>query len=222
MCVTKVKNLILTIFFVVGDLKARISNLDKTKYTIYGPHLTNSYAQFKSPPLSATANADSYAWLATTKYFTAQGQSVYIRDDPTEDTTDEDEADPAQIFTSEDDNCEDAGQPAITDCQHIQVPTDYNNVKLGSACYTSGNRKWCDVDTFGSCQLSIGWDTTENGGKEPFLTDYQFSQYQINNFGTGQCSLHTETAPGACVQPQGTLCVTGYTFCMKRVGYSCP
>jgi hypothetical protein len=207
----------------VGDLKARVSSLDKTKFSIYGPDLCNRYAQFKSPPLSATANADSYAWLATSKYFTTQGQSIYIRDDPTEEATDEDEADPDHTFTSEDDNCDDAGKPTITDCQHIQVPTDFNNVNLdGGACYTNGNQKWCDIYTSGSCQLTIGWHTMANGGKEPVLSNNQFSQYQTKNFGIGQCSLYTENSPAACILPQGTPCVTAYTFCMKRVGYPCP
>jgi hypothetical protein len=180
------------------------------------------YAQFKSPARFATANADSYVWLATAKYFTSNGQGVYTRADAEESNDPDSVADPNQTFDSPDESCEANGTPALADCQQIQIPTDFNDVNLDSgACYTNGNRKWCDMYTSGSCQITIGWDTTENGGKSPFLTNNELASYQTNNFGQNECSPYTQNSPGACVIPQGTPCITSYTFCMKRVGYQC-
>jgi hypothetical protein len=174
---------------------------------------------FKSPPLAATANADSYALLASAKFFDVKGQKIFIRSDGDPDEIFFDDTN--QAIIAPEDICEDKDEPPTTDCKHIKVPTDTSNINLSNNCFTKGNRKWCDVQSFGSCQLSIGWDTSENGGKDPVLKNTEFNAFQTKNVGTKRCSPYNERSFAACVQPQGKPCTTGYTFCMKRVGFPC-
>ncbi|KAF2462188.1 hypothetical protein BDY21DRAFT_9066 [Lineolata rhizophorae] len=204
----------------IGDLRAKVSNLDQSQYEIYGVRLCEEYASFKHPPKSATANADSYAWLATAKFFSNTWGTTVSRDEGgSEDST---EPDPEQEFQDPEITCAERAEPLTTNCLQISIPDDFSLINLDDgACYTKGNRKWCDMYTFGTCQVTIGWDTSENGGQEPFLTHYALSVRFRDNLGDQQCAPAGVASPGGCLQPEGTPCATGYLTCIKRVGVDC-
>jgi hypothetical protein len=61
------------------------------------------------------------------------------------------------------DTCKAANQPETADCTVMDTPGGFEYIKLdsGYSCYYNGNRNWRDIHAFGTCQASIGWDTTQ-------------------------------------------------------------
>ncbi len=97
-------------------------------------------------------------------------------------------------------------------------------IDFGSACFTNGNNKWCDVYTFESCQVSIGWDTTVSGESGPDLDNSVLdAALQTAELGPSLCSPVFVDTPSVCsVQRLGAnTCTTAFTFCVKRVGQDC-
>lgn len=161
------------------------------------------------------SNADSYAWMATAKYYLDNWGTRITKREFEEDTAQADH--PVEV---PEEHCESQAQPETSDCSVIDMPTGQDYVKFeGLPCYSNGNRAWCDVQTFGTCQVTIGYDTTEG---QPNVTNDDLKRIVDNNLGKDQCSAHTEDSPKICaIGPPPAICTIPWKFCMKRVGVDC-
>jgi hypothetical protein len=192
----------------------RVSNLDKTKYQIYGSSLCYQFAQYKQPPKDAMSNADSYAWMATAAYYLENWGTRVTKREFEEDTAQVDN--PVEV---PEEYCESQGQPETSDCSVIDMPTGQDFIKFdGLACYSNGNRAWCDVQMFGTCQVAIGYDMTEG---KPNVTKDDLKKLVDDNLGKDQCSAHTKDTQKVCAVGRSGICSVPWKFCMKRVGVDC-
>ncbi|CAI6335151.1 unnamed protein product [Periconia digitata] len=197
----------------ITDISARVSNLDKSKVPIYGSSLCHQYAQFKQPAKYAMSNADSYAWMATAKYYLDNWGTRITRRE-----FEENNAQPDDTIETPESYCESQVQPEAADCSLITMPTGLEYIKFdGLACYSNGNRAWCDVHTFGTCQVSIGYDMNEG---QPNVTKEDLKKIVNNNLGKDQCSAHMEDTHRICAVG-ASVCTIPWKFCMKRVGVDC-
>jgi hypothetical protein len=127
-------------------------------------------------------------------------------------------ADPDNSAVDPDIICADASEPTTADCLGVQVSTtDFSSIDLSfQTCKTSGNQKWCDLFeyVFESCQVGIGWDTTANKGKDPFVRRADIGQLFVNNLddpGNSRCNMFAQDV-------SGTSGSTPWRFCIKRTG----
>ncbi|KAF2739129.1 hypothetical protein EJ04DRAFT_559937 [Polyplosphaeria fusca] len=204
----------------ISDLSQRINSIEKEPRPLYGSHACHTYAQFKSPPKWAPSNADSYAWMATAKYFQNKWGTRVTRELGDED---QDIFHPGGDYLDPENFCGSQGKPENFDCASIDIQSDNDLINLdsGYACYSNGNRNWCDIYTLDTCQVTIGWDT--NDGK-PSFSHGDLKTIANENLGGGQCSGHVEDKQEVCAVAQGlptALCKPAWKFCMKRVGVDC-
>ncbi|KAK5175353.1 uncharacterized protein LTR77_000492 [Saxophila tyrrhenica] len=228
----------------VGDARAFLAGRVpdpgfNDKFTsLYGPTFVKQYAKQNSPPVSkkpptlALVNADTYALFAASRFFSQQFRGTITRRQVDGDNADADPGDLVDLGTGQDlgdpeEACSAISQPLTEDCQQIQqamVVSDNSQVNYGSACYTNGNRKWCDVYTFESCQVSVGWDTTVSGDSGPTLfNNFLAEDLEGAALGPSLCSPFFKDNPKVCAIQRAPVstCTTPYTFCVKRVGQDC-
>jgi hypothetical protein len=120
-----------------------------------------------------TANSDSYTWLATETYFSNAWHNTFSRDEPPPSSDYEDTPDDDDTAIASDQVCEAKGAPSQDDCSTLllYIPDSANTIdptQFGH-CYTRDGTpfKWCDLYTAYSCQVSVGWNTSKNGGINP-------------------------------------------------------
>lgn len=136
----------------------------------------------RKPP-AAVRNADSYAWFAASKFWSNKLGFVFTRDALPEtrpndtlgdavgnatlqaagekdDHVAPDQEDGSSVGSDflEDDPavaCGKVAQAVADDCANIDVTGGLDFVDFGSACWSQGSNKWCDVYTFETCQVSV-------------------------------------------------------------------
>jgi hypothetical protein len=125
------------------------------------------------PPKFITANSDSYTWLATDAYFSQRWNTRFSRAEPEPSGDPEDIPDNDDTVIAPDQVCEAQGAPVQDDCSTLllYIPNSADPIDPTNAggCYTKDGTsyKWCDLYSAYSCQVSVGWDTSENGGTNP-------------------------------------------------------
>jgi hypothetical protein len=155
----------------VGDMVLTIPGYGKT--AAYGWEKCSAYAQSRAPPKFISANSDSYTWLATDAYFSQIWKTSFPRDEPEPSGDSEDIPDNDDTVVAPDQVCEAQGAPAQDDCSTLllSIPDSADPIDPTKAggCYTRDGTsyKWCDLYTAYSCQVTVGWDTSENGGTNP-------------------------------------------------------
>ena len=124
-----------------------------------------------------------------------------------------------EIDIPDTDTCAEEHQPDRADCAAIDMPNSYDEfVDLDAGeCYSNGNRNWCDIHRYGTCQITVGWDT--NDGK-PNVTKDELKNMVQGHLGTGTCAGYTEDLQKVCAVG-ADVCTQPWKFCMKRVGLDC-
>ncbi|KAK8066110.1 hypothetical protein PG997_012857 [Apiospora hydei] len=141
-----------------------------------------------SPEFATLANADNYAWLGTAKYLQKfQSTTSRTRDGPSPGPDVGTSlnylgfGDTDEVANTPDDACRALGQPATEDCYLVAPANDTSPVLLQQmACTTApgggggggsntNTRRWCDLYTSYSCQVSIACDLA--AGPTPQLTN---------------------------------------------------
>ncbi|KAI9776855.1 MAG: hypothetical protein M1839_009303 [Geoglossum umbratile] len=119
------------------------------------------------------------------------------------------------------------GQAPRTDC--VQLPwgnldtqIDFGNPGANIACYQNGNRRWCGVTSYGQCQVTIGWDVTNNGGKAPSLSLRQIKAYVDGHINDNpNCLGKSLQTQSDCTQTTPQKCTTNFLYCLTAVGVDC-
>jgi hypothetical protein len=118
--------------------------------------------------------------------------------------------------------CEKQSQPETMDCAAIDVSTQYGLLDLGKHdCYFKGDRSWCDVSIYGTCQLSIGWNSNK---PRPTVNDFEVNsafQGALSRQAANVCSPANEDKAEVCAVGPIKICKPAWKFCMKRVGVDC-
>jgi len=125
-------------------------------------------------------------------------------------------------------SCE--GKAKASDCRNLDwgsgsldVAIDLSQSGNGQTCYQDGNARWCDVVTAGSCQATVLWDGTANGGSLPAVTRQELKAWVDAHVGSDSCTAASEKVSGICaLKPGPALCTTEKTLCVKGYGYGCP
>jgi hypothetical protein len=197
-----------------------LSGLDRTLHALYGAHACRVYAQYKYPPKAATQNVDSYAWMASDKFFAGKwGQTFRIisaRDSGEDDSL----FDVGFGKEAAEDICLTANQPETADCALMDKPRSFNFVSLDAAypCYSNGNRNRCDIHTFDTCQATIGWNTSNRKPNVSFDDLNAAIQRGLN--GKGDCAAAVQDETGLCAIGSN-VCAKGNKFCLKRTCVDC-
>jgi hypothetical protein len=221
-----------TVGDVVAELDGRqpLSTKADGRTLVYGRENCQAFVQKfgpptkKAPPYVMVANADSYAWFATSRFFSEQfGRTITKRDDDgAGGSTDEFIMDIEQAIADPNYLCALNSQPLGEDCLNIDVVSDSNTIDLAShACFASGTRKWCDIYTSDSCQISVGWDTTSFPAG-PRLDNSQLADAVSGapNFTEATCTPFFQDFPQTCA-PGSNICSVAHVVCVKAVGQDC-
>jgi hypothetical protein len=149
--------------------------------------------------------------MATAKYYLDNWGTRVTKRDPEEESSQPDNTiDVPEAF------CASQNQPENSDCAVIDMPTGQDYVKFdGIPCYSNGNRAWCDIQTFGTCQISIGYDMSEG---QPNVTKDELKKLFDDHLGQDQCSGYTEDKAKICSIGPIPICTKSWKFGMKRIG----
>jgi hypothetical protein len=201
----------------VVDLLDKVSSFDTALTPIYSPFFCKRYAQNHTPPRNATGNADSYAWLATSKFF----GDIWPKLSPRGNTDDSSTAPDTGDDQSPSDVCAAAGQPEMKDCLDIKVSSGDQAIDFTSqACYQQNNRRWSDLYTTGNCQLTVGWDVTQ-GSPNIFPSDLTNIFNQGTSSGEGYVDYVDDNHPPVC-EIGANICTVDWKGTLKRVGQDFP
>jgi hypothetical protein len=209
----------------VTDMKSRLEEYDPSRYDLYGAYRCSTYAQFRSPPTDATANADRYAWMATDKFFSDKWGSLWH---PIDNRSERDDSIfnvtlPSVPGVSPSSTCDAIGQPETVHCNVMDMPSGTSTINPDAhACWSNGNRHWCDVAGFGNCQVSIGWGVDK---PRPEISGDRLTsaiQKHLRGKQGEDCAGQVEDTPSMCaVGGPSKHCTVGWKFCMKRLGVNC-
>lgn len=216
----------------VTDVKARLSTVDETVARVYGPNGCKAYAASKQPPQLALANADSYTWLAVSKWASnVFGQTITKRDTADDIMQGLDETVPGGNLNFDLDDsandpdigCAAIGAPTSIDCSGITPDVD-GSPDLWNNCPTDGSNKWCALKTNGDCSMSIGYDM--GYGIPPLNNSVIAGLFNSHVANSGQdCNgvNSKQVAYSGCPSPGAgdSLCPVYYKFCLTRAGTEC-
>lgn len=159
---------------------------------IYGAALCTDYvtrnaAKLRNqgrPNFILTANADSYAWFATDRFFNQHWNNIGPRIDPNDAAEGVPDADGVAVSSDPHDTANE-GTPAtedctaralanMSDCKAISIPDDAGQIDFSqAACSTDGSLKWCMMYKSATCQVC------------PSLSSCPSHTPSILNFSTG-------------------------------------